>query len=143
VAANGVRWSYNLAQDASPNGTVPGWWANFYFGGSVSGTADSNGSGYSNFAKYVLGIDPTTRSSQLQFTVTPGPSTNVTATFAPYQGGRVYQLQSSTNLRNSAWVTLTNTPSQNTNNGCGFFTVGQPRGATVFYRLAASLAPNQ
>jgi len=40
-------------------------------------------------------------------------------------------------------VTLTNTPALNTNDGSGFFTVSQTPGATVFYRLAASLAPTQ
>lgn len=67
----------------------------------------------------------------------------MTVTFAPYQGGRVYQLQSSSTLENPAWMTLTNTPTVNTNDGSGFFTVGQTPGATVFYRLSASLAPNQ
>jgi uncharacterized repeat protein (TIGR01451 family) len=148
VAANGARWVYEPGQDSAA-GTVPAWWANFYFGANAANpaiagaSADPDGGGYSNYANYVLGTDPTSASSQLQFQVTPGPSTNVTVTFAPYQGGRIYQLQSSPTLANPAWVTLTNIPAVNTNNGSGFFTVGQTPGATVFYRLSASLAPTQ
>jgi uncharacterized repeat protein (TIGR01451 family) len=143
VVANGARWVYELSQDTPTNGTVPAWWANFYFGKNVSGSAYANGNAYSNYAEYVLGTDPTSKSSQLQFLVTPGPSTNVTVTFSPYQGGRVYQLLASSNLARPAWVTLTNTPTLNTNNGSGFFTVGRTPGAAVFYRLAVSLSPTQ
>jgi hypothetical protein len=144
VVANGARWVYELSQDAPTNGTVPAWWADFYFGGSVSGAADTDGVGYSNFAEYVLGADPTSQSGQLQFMVASGPSTNVTVTFAPWQGGRVYSLQCVTNLGNSAWVTLTNAaPALNTNNGSGSFTVGKPARGAAFYRLAVSLLPNQ
>jgi len=143
VVANGARWDYNLSQDAPANGSVPAWWADFYFGGPVSGTADPHGVGYSNFAEYVLGLDPTSASGQLQFMVTPGPSTNVTVAFSPWLGGRVYQLQRATNLANPSWVTLTNLPAQDPVSGAGFFTVGQGPGAAVFYRLSASLSATQ
>jgi len=51
-------------------------------------------------------------------------------------------LQSSTNLVNPNWITLTNTPVQNTNDGSGTFTVRQT-GTNTFYRLSATLLPNQ
>jgi hypothetical protein len=143
VVANGVRWAYELAQDTPASGAVPAWWAEFYFGTNVSGTNVVNGNRYSNYAEYVLGTDPTSPSSQLQFMVAPGPSTNVTVSFAPFQGGRSYQLLSSTNLRNGAWVTLTNTPSQNTNDGSGFFTVGHAPGSPAYYKLSVSLSTTQ
>jgi uncharacterized repeat protein (TIGR01451 family) len=144
VVANGARWAYDLSQDAPTNGVVPAWWAWFYFGtNSINSVADPDGDGYSTFREYVLGTDPTSKSSSLQFVVTNGPSARITAAFAPFQGGRVYQLQCSTNLSTPAWVTLTNTPSINTNNGTGWFTVARPAGTAVFFRLAASLAPNQ
>jgi hypothetical protein len=142
VVANGARWAYEVSQDAPTNGTVPAWWGNFYFGTNVSGTNDIYGVGYSNFAEYVLGADPTSPSAQLQFAVTTGP-TNVTAAFAPFMGGRIYQLMSSTNLKSSAWLTLTNTAMQNTNDGSGFFTFGRTKGPSAFYRLAVSLSTNQ
>jgi uncharacterized repeat protein (TIGR01451 family) len=143
VVANGARWVYELSQDAPTNGSVPAWWANFYFGQTVSGTNDTDADGYSNFAEYVLGTDPTSSSSSLLFTVTPSPSSNMTVSFAPFQGGRIYQLLSATNLLNPAWVTLTNAAAQNTNDGSGFFTVARTPGKPVFYRLAASLSTNQ
>lgn len=129
VVANGARWVYELSQDAPTNGTVPAWWSGFYFGTNVSGTNLAKGTGYSYFADYVFGADPTSTavSSQLQFLVTPGSSTNMTVTFSPWQGGRIYQLQSSANPGIAAWVTLTNTPALNTNNGTGFFTFGKTR----------------
>ena len=142
VAANGARWVYETNQDASTNGNVPAWWANFYFGHTVNGSDDTDGDGYSNYAEFVLGTDPTSSSSQLLFQVSPLSSTNVGVTFAPWQGGRLYQLQASTNLVNPAWVTLTNTPVQNTNDGSGTFTVLQS-GTNTFYRLSATVLPNQ
>jgi uncharacterized repeat protein (TIGR01451 family) len=147
VVANGARWSYELTQDAPTNGTVPAWWSSFYFtnsvSGSVSGTNDASGDGYSNFAKYVLGTDPLDRSLELQFMVTPGP-TNVTVGFAPFMGGRIYQLLTATNLVSPVWVTLTNTAAQNTNDGSGYFTVGPPAGGkAAFYRLGVTLSTNQ
>jgi len=142
VVANGARWVYETNQDAPTNGSVPAWWANFYFGHPVNGSDDTDGGGYSNYADFVLGTDPTLASSQLQFQVTPASLTSVAVSFAPWQGGRLYQLQSSTNLVNPNWITLTNTPVQNTNDGSGTFTVRQT-GTNTFYRLSATLLPNQ
>jgi len=136
VLANAVRWSYNLSQDTPTNGSVPAWWADFYFGRNVSGSADENGDGYSNYADYVLGADPTSASSVLQFSVAPGP-TNNTVAFSPWQGGRLYQLLSSTNLARG-WQTLTNTPAITTN-GAGVFTIAEPGAGAVFYRLSVSV----
>jgi hypothetical protein len=147
VVANGARWAYELSQDAPTNGSVPAWWANFYFTNSLdpsaSGTNDFNGDGNSNFTKYVLGTDPLDLSLELQFTVTPGPS-NVIVGFAPFMGGRVYQLLATTNLMTPVWVTLTNAAAQNTNDGSGFFTIppGEP-GTPGYYRLSATLSTNQ
>lgn len=143
VVANGARWDYELSQDTPASGTVPAWWSDFYFGKSVSGSAYTGGSPYSNYAQYVLGTDPNSTSNQLQFLVTPGPSTNVTVTFSPFQGGRVYQLLASGDPASSAWLTLTNTPTLNTNDGSGFFKVARTPGAAAFYRLAVTLSPTQ
>lgn len=141
VAANGMRWVYDPAQDDPTNGNVPAWWATFYFEtNNVSGSADEDGDGYSNFAEYVFGTDPTDPASKLSFTVSPQADDMVSVNFSPYQGGRVYQLLSSTNLINPQWLALTNTATVDTN-GNGVFIVTQPNPAASFYRLSATLSP--
>jgi hypothetical protein len=139
VVANAMMWGYNTASPT--NGSVPTWWANFYFptnNGYVSGTADPDGDGYDNFSEYVFGTDPTDATSHLVFTVTPGLSNTVSITFSPCQGGRAYQLQSAAALPPAAWTTLTNGYTVNTN-GSGTFTVGQTNAASAFYRLSAQV----
>jgi uncharacterized repeat protein (TIGR01451 family) len=144
VVANAMMWMYDPAQDNPTNGSVPGWWANYYFGAgaNVSGSADADGDGYSNYAEYVFGTNPTDASSHLNFSVTPETGNAVSVTFSPWQGGRAYQLQTATDLSTGAWVTLTNTASVNAN-GDGVFTVAQPNSAGSFYRLSAQVLPQQ
>jgi len=141
VAANGMRWDYDVTQDSATNGVVPGWWSSFYFGTNiVSGSADSDGDGYSNYAEYIFGTDPTDPTSYLNFSVTPLPGGMATVKFSPYQGGRIYQLLSNTNLLNPQWLTLTNVATQDTN-GNGVFTVTETNPKATYYRLSATLAP--
>jgi uncharacterized repeat protein (TIGR01451 family) len=141
VVANAAQWTYSLTQDAPTNGVVPGWWSTFYFGSNnVVSSADPDHDGYSNYAEYVFGTDPTSATSQLQFSVSPASSTNILVNFAPYQGGRLYQLQSASSALNPVWLTLTNTPVQNAT-GAGVFTVNHGAGAAVFYRLSATPLP--
>ena len=60
-----MRWDYDPAQDYPTNGTVPAWWATYYFGTNAyanpnaSGSADADRDGYSNYAEYVFGTNPT------------------------------------------------------------------------------------
>jgi hypothetical protein len=144
LVANAMMWVYDAAQDFPTNDTVPAWWANFYFGtnveGSVSGSADPDGDGYSNFAEYVFGTDPTDAMSHLNFVVSPVSSNEVAVTFSPCQAGRSYQLQTATNLANPLWSALTNTFTLNTN-GSGTFTVTQTNAAAAFYLLSAHITP--
>jgi uncharacterized repeat protein (TIGR01451 family) len=141
VAANGMRWVYDAAQDSPTNGALPAWWASFYFGtNNVSGSADADGDGYSNYAEYVFGTDPTNALSKLNFTVAALAGNMVSVNFSPYQGGRVYQLLSTTNLFDPQWLTLTNVATVDTN-GNGVFTVMQPSPVGGFYRLSATLSP--
>jgi uncharacterized repeat protein (TIGR01451 family) len=141
VAANAMRWVYNSAQDNPGNGNVPAWWSTFFFGtNNVPASDDSDGDGYSNYAEYIFGTDPTNAASSLNFTVTPVAGNMVSVKFSPYQGGRSYHLQISTNLEDSLWLSLTNVPAVDTN-GIGSFTVPQPSPDMNFYRLSATLTP--
>jgi uncharacterized repeat protein (TIGR01451 family) len=142
VVANAMMWVYDPGQDYPANGSVPGWWANYYFGpnANISGSGDEDGDGYSNYAEYVFGTNPTDPSSYLNFAVAYGPDNVVSVSFSPWQGGRAYQLQSATDLSSGAWVTLTNTVTVNTN-GDGVFTLTQPNPAASFYRLSAHVLP--
>jgi uncharacterized repeat protein (TIGR01451 family) len=143
LVANAMKWSYIAAQDDPTNGGVPAWWANYYFGttnGAVSGSADSDGDGYSNFAEYVLGTDPTDAASYLNFSMTLATNDILMVTFSPWQGGRSYQLQAAPNLPNSAWTTLTNNYTVGTN-GVGSFMVNQKGATGFFYRLSTQISP--
>jgi hypothetical protein len=64
----------------------------------------------------------------------------VSVNFSPYQGGRVYQLLSSTDLADPQWLTLTNVATADTN-GDGVFILTQPNPAAGYYRLSATLSP--
>jgi len=144
LVANAMKWVYITAQDDSGNGKVPAWWANFYFGtnanGYADGSADADGDGYSNFAEYVLGTDPTDATSHLNFTASL-VSSNVTAVnFTPWQGGRSYQLQTSVDLINPVWITLTNNYTVG-ENGSGNFILTTDGSSGPFYRLSAGIAP--
>jgi uncharacterized repeat protein (TIGR01451 family) len=137
VAANAMKWSYVDSQDYPGNNMVPAWWANAYFGGNI---AAAN----SNYADYVFGLVPGGNPPN-----TPGlwagfaASNTVAVTFEPYQGGRIYQLQVTTNLSNPNWLTLTNQPAVATDgSGYGNFSIIQSNASQYFFRLSAQLSTN-
>jgi uncharacterized repeat protein (TIGR01451 family) len=143
LVANAMMWVYEPAQDYPTNGAVPAWWANYYFGanvnGYVNGTAKAT-NGYSIYANYVLGLDPTDAASTLSFAITRQPGNEVSITFSPSQGGRNYELQAAANLGHPVWTTLTNGFVLNTN-GTGTFLVAQTNLPGAFYRLSAQIVP--
>ncbi|HZM04037.1 MAG TPA: hypothetical protein VFC44_13585 [Candidatus Saccharimonadales bacterium] len=142
VVANAMKWSYDVGQDAPTNGMVPGWWSTYYFGtnATVSGSADPDGDGYSNYAEYIFGTVPNDPASHLTFQVSQTSSGAVSISFSPYQGGRLYQLQSTDSVTNPQWLTQTNKASIDAS-GNGVFTLSQPNAANLFYRLSASVTP--
>jgi hypothetical protein len=108
------------------------------FGGGVDASLDVDDDGYSIYAEYVLGTDPTNAHSRLQLT-TQQIAGGLQVAFTPWQGGRIYELQSSTNLAGD-WFTSAATFT--VTNGQGFFPLtnsGQPR--QQFYRLSVRLTP--
>jgi uncharacterized repeat protein (TIGR01451 family) len=143
VVANAMMWVYDAAQDYPTTEAVPAWWANFYYGTNVNGYvngANMAANGYSIFDDYVLGLNPTNAASTLSFTMAPASASKVAVTFSPYQGGRSYELEVSTNLAESVWTPLTNTFTLSTN-GAGTFTVTTTNSAAAFYRLSAYVIP--
>lgn len=144
VVANAMMWLYNTNQDYVA-GAVPGWWADFYFP-----TNPAAASAY--YSDYITGTDPYDPTTDLNFWVTFPATNTVVANFSPYQAGRLYQLQISTNL-SSPWLTLSNlAPAIQTNvltNGGIVFSNGTGYGAfttnfsnTMFFRLSVGLGTN-
>ncbi len=140
VIADAVQWSYSAGQDSPTNGTVPGWWASFFYGNTnLSGSA-SGSNGLSLFANYVLGLVPTNAASHLAFTAIP-IKPGVQYTFSPWQGGRKYGLQATTSLANPVWTNVPNlTVTQNVG-GQGTILLTNSVGIRVFYRLSAQVLP--
>jgi uncharacterized delta-60 repeat protein len=134
VAANAMMWSYIPSQDYPSNGVPPAWWSTFYFGTNTAAAA-------SNYIDYVFGTPPGASPTNVpSFWVGLAPSNSVTVSFAPSQGGRVYQLQTTTNLSTANWLTLPNQPLWQTN-GVGVFTITESNAIRCFYRLSASVVP--
>lgn len=139
VMADAMRWSYVTSQDIPTDGSVPGWWSGYYFGGDATASLDPDGDGYSTVAEYVAGTDPINAASRLTMAVQPAPN-GLLAVFSPWQGGRVYELQSSTNAASGIWNVLSLTPT--VTNGQGFFSVtNSGQAGSRFYRLAVQLMP--
>jgi hypothetical protein len=139
VMADAARWLYLAAQDKPSNGTVPAWWANFYFGANVDPAADADGDGYSAYAEYLLGTAPNDPASHFNFRIDRAGA-GIQATFSPWLADRVYELQSSTNLAGNAWTTIANLPVNVNTNGEGV--INHTNAAVrAFYRLSVRFAP--
>jgi uncharacterized repeat protein (TIGR01451 family) len=141
VMADALRWSYSPGQDFPTDGSVPAWWADFYFGTNVDGSLDPDGDGYSTFAEYVVGTDPTNASSYLLIRGERAQPSGLRFIFSPNLAGRVYELQRATNLTNAAWSNLSNLTLSTGTNGEGVFTVTNPPAGPSFYRLGVRLVP--
>ncbi len=140
VIADAVEWVYSAGQDSPTNGTVPAWWANFFFGTNVVNGSASGANGYSLFANYVLGTSPVDPTSTLNFGIALQKPI-IQATFSPWQAGNIYGLQSTASLVNPVWTNVPNlTVAQNTN-GTGLITFTNTSGARAFYRLSVQMAP--
>ncbi len=140
VIADAVQWVYSAGQESSSNGTVPAWWANYYFGTNFVNGAASGANGYSLFANYVLGTSPLDSTSTLNFGILP-LKPGLSAAFSPWQGGNIYGLQGAANLANPVWTNVPNVTVVQSTNGDGIITVTNTSGVQTFYRLSVQTAP--
>ena len=139
VIADALRWAYTASQDIPTDGSVPSWWSSYYFGRSVDASLDLDGDGYSTHAEYVLGTDPTDAISHLHASAQWFAS-ELRFVFAPWCGGRVYDLQVSTKATGGPWADLL--APLVVNNGQGVFTITNvSHDAPRFYRLSVRLTP--
>lgn len=131
VVADAVRWAYDISQDNRTNGTVPGWWENFYFGTNVNASADPDGDGYSSYQEYVIGSLPTEGASRFNLKLKSTGTNSLAATFSPRLDMRFYELQESTNM--VIWQTI-NSNMVPTMAGEGTFALPKSPG-NKFYRV--------
>ena len=121
------------------DGSVPAWWVAYYFGTEIDTSQDHDGDGYSTQAEYVLGTDPTKAASRLEFRAERNGS-GLKISFSPLQGGRVYELATTTNLTSGAWTLLPDVPAANGAAG-SFIIANPPSPGPRYYRLAVHLSP--
>lgn len=141
VIADAVRWVYAAGQEPPPAGSVPDWWARYYFGtNTVDATLDPDGDGYSTWAEFVLGTIPTDANSCLRFAVDAAAAPVRRIGFSPFYAGRIYQLQRRTDLSAGNWVTLSNSAASANNFGQASMT-DTNGAAQSFYRLQIQLSP--
>lgn len=142
VMADAVRFYFHPGQDVRSDGTVPGWWAGFYFGtNSISGAIDADGDGYTTFQEYVIGTSPLEFDSRLKVRAQSSGQGSLQVIFSPAQGGRIYQLQGRTNLSLGSWVTIPTSPQVVNTNGEGMLTVTNFYDSRNFLRLSVQMAP--
>ena len=141
VIADAVLWSYSPAQDLPVNGNVPDWWSTFYFGPGAVDSSSPGANGYSLLNDYILGISPLDPNTFLNFNI-HAAAQGFQVVFSPYQGGRAYQLQGTTNLANPVWTNIANLPVTPVGNGQATINyTNTPGGAPTFYRLSVQLTP--
>jgi hypothetical protein len=140
VIADAVKWVYTSGQDLPANGNVPAWWANYYYGVNTINASNPAANGYSILNDYILGIAPNDPNTFLSFSL--GRTTNgFQAVFSPWMGGRIYQLQSTTNLAGPVWQTLTNLSVTQNQAGQGVIAGTNNNSMPTFYRLSVQLSP--
>ena len=141
VIADAAQWVYTADQDSASNGVVPAWWANFYFGTNTVNSAALGSNGYTLLTDYVMGLSPVDASAVLSLNMA-AVSNGLQAVFSPWEGGRVYGLQSATTILNPSWTTVANASGTQNTNGQGVLTITNVSGgAEMFYRLSVRMSP--
>jgi len=122
---------------------IPGWWRNEYFfipkytDSTTCATCDFDGTSQNNLFKYVAGLDPTNPASIFVLKVTPvtGQPGQKNVSFSPLTTGRVYTVQSSSNLVSGVFSNLTTATPPTTNNLQVTVTDTNASARTRFYRV--------
>jgi hypothetical protein len=119
-------------------------WQTRYFGSvtnpAAAPNADADGTGQSNFFKYVAGLNPTNVSSVFVFNMTAvsNQPTWMNLIFSPLAAGRTYTPQVNTNLSGGAWIPLAVLPTV-TNGSQVTITDTNAVSQQEFYRIDISL----
>ncbi|HZV34175.1 MAG TPA: N-acetylmuramoyl-L-alanine amidase [Verrucomicrobiae bacterium] len=138
VISDAVQWVYTPGQDQPVNGSVPAWWANYYFGTNAVDGSTIAANGYTVLNDYILGIAPDDPDTTLDFSLYQF-NNGFQAMFYPWEGGRTYQLQSTTNPAHPVWQALTNLPVTTDDSGDGLITSTNAPLVPTFYRLSVQL----
>ena len=88
-----------------------------------------------------MGTAPDDAASHLRLGLETDAQGNRLATFSPHHPGRLYRLQSRTDVESATWTTLTNLPLQASTPGKGVITDTNAPGAQRYYRLKVELVP--
>jgi hypothetical protein len=141
VIADAVKFTYAENQDFPTDQTIPAWWENFYFGGTIDPLADPDNDGYTTAQEYILGTSPVESNSNFQLDLqAAGNVANIT--FWPFIGNRSYQLLYCSNLVDSSWQILSPGSISTTPYGHGIFSLSTSNAASGFYRLLVNPTNN-
>ncbi|HMJ92213.1 MAG TPA: hypothetical protein VK530_20490, partial [Candidatus Acidoferrum sp.] len=137
VLADAVRFSYVTNQEPSVPGAVPLWWSEFYSG--VTAASDVDGDESTAADEYLAGTDPLRTGSRFTFSILDRSNDVVRVSFAPFHGGRVYELQSSSVVgTNTIWGTMASTP-QSLSSSSGSFSITNDASQSKFFRVRVRL----
>jgi uncharacterized protein (DUF1800 family) len=127
------RAAFAQMLDLNGNGMSDIWeWV--YGATNLNPTADADGDGYSNLQEAVAGTNPFDSNSVPKISLFSMSATNDNITMAA-QLGKLYQLQSVTNLGTSNWLTETSTVVRT---GTNFMFPSPANSAMKFYRVVIS-----
>ncbi len=140
LAVGAVRWVFRAGQDPPPAPALPAWWAGHFFAAPPEPLADADGDGLSNYAEFAFGTDPTDPTSHLRLGLEPAGEAGWRLVFAPHVRGRVYRVESTTDLLAEPWQEWPESPAEWTD-PAGSAGVGVPFETTGrrFFRLRVTV----
>jgi len=139
VLADAVRWTLRPGQDPPSPGQVPEWWAAHFFTGPSDPALDPDADGYSNYAEFVLGSDPTDPGSLFQIRSVWLDGADWHIRFHPRHQGRAYRLLRASGLEAAVWQPVASAGLAAGPDNEGVFTDAAPDPARTFYRLEVDL----